>query len=152
MGLMKKIATLVLGCALLTGCAGSKPVTPVTPPPINKDFSISLTWNYDFTNNFQCSATVTKGCVSGFTVGYMQGAAQVALPNNSVPLSACTGSTQPETCKYTGNSQLPIGQITWFATANGFDNNGTAVTATATSASPTTVSILSPTGVAGTAN
>lgn len=146
---MKRAFLLVL-CVVLAGCT-KKPVTPPVPPPINPDFAITLTWNYDFTNNPVCSASVTKGCISGFTVGYLQGSAVVALPNNSVPVSACTGAAQPQTCKYNGNSQLPIGQITWIASATGFDTNGTAVSASTNSASATSITLPSPTNVVGTA-
>lgn len=133
------------------GCGTTLVKVPV-PPPINKDFAITLTWNYDFTNFLVCSATVTKGCLTGFTVGYLSGGATVILPGGAnLPTSVCTGSTQPLTCKYSGNSQLPIGQITWVATTNGLDGTGAVVTATSNSAVPTPISLLSPTNVAGSA-
>lgn len=147
---MRSIIAL-LAITLLSGCAGSHiPIPP--PPPINKDFAITVTWNYDFTNFLLCGATVTKGCLTGFTVGYLSGGTLTILPGGaSLPTSVCTGATQPLSCKYQGQSQLPIGQLTWVATTNGLDGTGAVVTATSNSAVPTAITLLSPTGVTGTA-
>lgn len=143
--------TLLLLCLTPLGC-GKKPVTATPPPPVNKDWAITLTWGYDFTNMIQCSSTVKSGCVSGFTVGYIDvtSGKAIALPNPVVPLTACAGATQPVKCQYTGNAQLPIGQITWTAAATGFDNTGGAITASTNSAVPASIQMASPTNVVGT--
>src|SRR5690348_9511785 len=86
-------------CLASIGC----PKPGATPPPqINKDWAITVSLNYDFTNFVPCSSTVTKGCISGFTWGYLQGSTQV--PVKTSPASICSGTVQPETCIDTGNS------------------------------------------------
>lgn len=115
---MKKSLLLALALAL-TGCAKHIPTNPPPPPPI--DFPVTLKWSYDFTNFFVCSATVTKGCVSGFSWGYMQGQTQVPL--DTVTTAACSGA-QPQTCSDLKNSQLPIGAVTFYVRANIIDNAG----------------------------
>lgn len=142
-------AMLLTTAAIVLGACSHTPIKPPVPPPVNKDWAITLNWNYDFTNFIKCSPTVTTGCITGFTVGYMQGTTQVALPNNTVPVTVCTGAVQPQPCQYSGNSQLPIGDITWFCVTNFVRNNGTTGTATATSAVPTKVDALSATNLNG---
>lgn len=109
--------------AALSGCAAHPAPTPVPPSPI-KDWTITPTWNYDFTNFVPCSATVTKGCVSGFTWGYLQGSTQIPLKTS--PASVCSGATQPEVCTDTANALLGIGNVTPYVVANFVDNNGVA--------------------------
>lgn len=115
---MKKVLLFALALAL-TGCA-KKPVI-VTPPGPPVDFPVTIHFNYDFTNFFVCSATVAKGCVSGFSWGYMQGATQVPL--DTVTTAACSGA-QPQTCSDLKNSQLPIGSVIFYVRANIIDNVG----------------------------
>jgi len=132
---MKRLLAL---CLLLFcfGCAKTVPV-PV-PPPIQKDFTITGTWKYDFTNFAACSATVTKGCISGFSWGYLQGATEVPLKSSAT--SACTGATQPEPCTDVVNSQLPMGSLTFYLLANFIDNSGNAgTTAAVDTANPTVI-------------
>jgi hypothetical protein len=108
---------------LLTGCAARPTPTPV-PTPVNKDFLVTVTFNYDFTNFVPCSPTVTKGCITGFSWGYMQGAIPVPL-KTSLP-AVCTG-INPKTCTDSTNSTVGIGNVVPFVVANGLDNNGAVV-------------------------
>lgn len=135
---------------VLAGCAKRPIPTPQPVLPPNKDFTITVTWNYDFTNFAACSASITSGCISNFTYGYLQGTNKIAL--GSVPTSACTGTAQPLLCTAITNSQLPMGQITWFAAVNAIDNASNPSTATTTSATPTTIATVGPTNVVGKAN
>lgn len=124
---VKQFAALI-GLAIITaGCGASNPVT-VTPPPINKDWTITATWSYDFSNYAPCSSTVTKGCINGFTWGYLQGSNHIPL--QTAPVTACTGSTNPKPCSATVNALLGIGQVTPYVIANGIDNNGQATSST----------------------
>lgn len=141
---MKRLA-LLLVCVLCGCSAGSHPVKPPGPPP-NKDFTISVTFNYDFTNFAACSSTVTKGCISGFAWGYLQGANAVPLKTSAT--TVCTGATQPEACTDSTNSQLPMGSLTFFVVANIVDNVGTVgQTAQGLSGTPTVVTAGAPTNV-----
>lgn len=149
---MKKFLVYAIATLALCGCAGRHPVPPpVPPPPVNnKDFTITLKWNEDFTNVPKCSASVTKGCVTGFTVGYTAGTSTtvVPLPSPNVALSACTAGNEPEPCQYVTNSQLPLGTVTWSVSALGIDSNGAVVSATSTG-NTTAVTLPSPTNVQG---
>jgi len=137
---MKRLSVLLISLMLTVGCAKHIPVTP----PGNVDFAITVTWNYNFTNFAQCSGTVTKGCISGFTWGYLQGSTQVPL--HTVSTTACTGSTQPESCTDTTNSQLHMGSLTGYIAANFVDNSGNpGSTPVVTTATPTTVTADLPT-------
>ena len=130
---MRKSAVLLsLALALLVGCAKAPPVKP--PPPTNKDWKITVSWNYDFTNYFQCSATVTKGCISGFTWGYISGGTQVPL--HTTTTSVCSTAT-PAACSDNANSQLPVGAFSFYAVANFVDVNGNAGTSPQTTVSQT---------------
>ncbi len=143
---MKTINILVLTVALIfAGCAAQNPVTPVVP--VNPDFTINVTFNYDYTNFAACSGTLTKGCISGFTWGYLQGTTQVQLKTSAN--TACTGTTQPEACSDSTNSQLPMGSLTFYVIANYIDNSGnTGSTSAATTPTPTTVTAGAPTNAA----
>lgn len=114
---------LLTSMLLLCGCA-MQPVIPPTPAPINKDFTITATWTHDFTNFAACSTTVTKGCITGFSWGYLTGSTQTVL--HTTTTAACTGSTQPMSCKDVMNSQLPIAPngLPFFQVANYIDNTG----------------------------
>jgi hypothetical protein len=117
------------------------PTWMLVPPP-GQDWTITITFTYDFTNFVPCSATVTKGCISGFTWGYTAGG--VGTPLKTSPPTICTGTTQPMTCTDMTTSMLGIGTWNAYAIANGFDNSGNAVTST-TATSPTyTVTIGAP--------
>lgn len=139
---MRKLLPLLL---LLVGCGGANVVTS-TPPPVNADWTITLSFNYDFTNYVPCSASVTKGCISTFTWGYMQGTTQ--MPLKTSPASVCAGATQPEACIDTANSTLGIGSVVPYAIANGFDNSGNAISSTTANGPGTTVPIGVPGAVA----
>jgi hypothetical protein len=145
------LAVILAAGMISSGCTKKTPVTPPGTPPVNKDFLITATWTYNFTNFMQCSSTVTAGCINGFTWGYLNAAgAQVAL-KTSVP-SVCTGSTQPQTCTDTANSQLPIGSDTFSIVVNYLDSTGKAQTTTAvTTASPTVIAAGLPAGFSITA-
>jgi hypothetical protein len=87
----------------------------------------------------QCSASVTSGCISGFTWGYLNAAgAQVPLKTSAV--SVCSGTAQPQACTDTANSQLPIGSDTFTIVVNYIDSTGKPqTTAPVTAASPTVI-------------
>jgi len=123
----------------LTSCTKSVPVTPPAPPPVNKDWLITASFSYNFTNYMQCSASVTSGCISGFTWGYLNAAgAQVPLKTSAA--SVCSGTAQPQACTDTANSQLPIGSDTFTIVVNYIDSTGKPqVTAPVTAASPTVI-------------
>ena len=140
---MRRAALLTL--LILVGCSAKAPV----PAPI-KDWSITVGFNYDFTNFPVCSATVTKGCITGFTWGYTQGT--VSTPLKTSTTTICTGSTQPLACVDTANSTLGIGPTTFYAIANGIDNNGNSVSSGQSAPSAVlNIVIGTPTGVTGSA-
>jgi hypothetical protein len=87
----------------------------------------------------QCSASVTSGCITGFTWGYLNAAgAQVPLKTSAA--SVCSGTAQPQACTDTANSQLPIGSDTFTIVVNYIDSTGKPqVTAPVTAASPTVI-------------
>jgi hypothetical protein len=132
-------------CTLTVPTAGTPTIscTPwVLSPSPGQDWTITINFTEDFTNFVPCSATVTKGCISGFTWGYIAGG--VSTPLKTSPVTVCSGATQPETCIDTATSMLGIGTWNAYAIANGFDNSGNAVTST-TATSPTyTVTIGAP--------
>jgi hypothetical protein len=128
---------------LLAGCSAQKPPV-VTPPPVNKDFAITAKWNEDFTNYFACSATVTSGCIQSFTWGYLSGAANTPVPLKTSAVTVCTGTTQPEACTDTTNSQLPIGNVTFYIVVNYINNAGVA---SATTAVNTATPVITSVGV-----
>jgi len=133
---MKNI--LFLLALALTGCA-VRPPTPV-PTPI-KDWSITATWQYDFSNFPACSPTLTAGCVNSFTWGYLlKGTTQVPVKTTPLPFQVCVipvpnpltapcadTTTTPLTFHDTGNGVLGIGAVTPYVVANGLDNNGVVV-------------------------
>jgi hypothetical protein len=129
--------TLAPAILFAAGCAGQTSSTP--PATGNPDWSITTSFNYDFTNFPKCSATVTKGCVSGFTWGYLQGATPVQLKTSST--SVCSGSSQPQACSDAANGVVGIGSITPYVVANGVDNNGASVSSTQVNGSPVAVNI-----------
>jgi hypothetical protein len=137
-----------LTCVLSAGCASRQPTPAPVPSPL--DWTVTATWNFDFTNFVVCSATVTKGCVSGFTWGYLQGATPVPLKTS--PPTVCTGTTQPRSCTDTANATVGIGAVMPYAIANGFDNNGAAVTSAVVNGTPVNVQIGLPTNVNETFN
>lgn len=147
MRLFSRISKLILLASVmitLVGC-GMNPVVVNPPLSPNKDWPVAISWNYDFTNYTKCSGTVTKGCISGFTWGFMQSGNKVPIKTSAV--TVCTGSTQPTSCADTANSLLGIGPITYYLTVNGIDNNGAASTSDANSA-PSTIPLISATNVA----
>jgi hypothetical protein len=87
----------------------------------------------------QCSASVTSGCITGFTWGYLNAeGAQVPLKTSGV--TACSGASQPQACTDTANSQLPIGSNTFTIVVNYIDSAGKPqVTSPVTSAFPTVI-------------
>lgn len=132
--------------AFAVGCAHNTPVS--VPPPPKTDWTVTVTFNYDFTNFAACSGTVTKGCVSGFTWGYLQGA--VLVPLKTSPASICTGATQPKSCTDTTNAIVGIGPVTVYVVANGLDNSGNAISSTQDNSTPVPIAIGIPTGVSAT--
>jgi len=117
--LLTILATLIC----LASCTKSVPVTPPAPPPVNKDWLITASFSYNFTNYMQCSASVTSGCITGFTWGYTNAqGAQVPLKTSAV--SVCSGTAQPQACTDTSNSQLPIGSNIFTIVVNYIDAAG----------------------------
>lgn len=147
---------LCLTALWFAACAARKSAgnSPVNSPPAHQDFSITATWSFDFTNFVACSGTVTKGCVSGFTWGYLQGTAQVPLKTSAA--SVCTGSSavagsppsQPETCTDSTNGTLGIGPVTFYVVANYVDNAGNSGVTSADQSAPQNVALLAPSGLA----
>jgi hypothetical protein len=138
--------TVWLIILIMWGCAAKVPATTNTAElNKNKDWSITVTWNYDFTNYVLCSATVTKGCISGFTWGYIQGG--VSIPIKTSAPSVCTGTTQPEICGDSGNALLGIGPATPYVVANYIDNNGNTLSSSQALGALDTVPAGNPTSV-----
>jgi hypothetical protein len=147
-----KSALLVFPILLLIGCGVHQPITPVVPPlPSTYDWTISISWDYDFTNFVQCSTTVTKGCIASFTWGYTANGTDFPVKTLTAPVPACsttiltscfTGTTGLLHFKDTGNSTLGIGTVTYFAKANAVLNDGTLGSSSdATFTDPTAVAI-----------
>ena len=106
------LLTILTASLWLVSCAKTVPATPPAPLPVNKDWLITASFSYNFTNYMQCSASVTSGCITGFTWGYLSAqGAQVPLKTSAV--TVCSGSSQPQACTDTANSQLPIGSNTF---------------------------------------
>src|ERR1700689_4682827 len=140
--LLTILATLIC----LSSCTKSVPVPPPAPPPVNKDWLITANFSYNFTNYMQCSASVTSGCISGFTWGYLNAqGAQVPLKTSAV--SVCSGASQPQACTDTANSQLPIGSDTFTIVVNYLDSTGKSQnTSPVTSSSPVVIAAGLPQG------
>lgn len=144
--------TILIPLLWLASCTKTVPVTPPAPPPVNKDWLITASFGYNFTNYMQCSATpaggpsVTTGCITGFTWGYLNAqGAQVPLKTSSV--TVCSGASQPQACTDTANSQLPIGSNSFTIVVNYIDSAGKPqVTSPVTSATPTVITAGLPTG------
>ncbi|MGH9687743.1 MAG: hypothetical protein ACRD5K_11695 [Candidatus Acidiferrales bacterium] len=141
------VAALCLLATALTGCAAQKTATnPPASPPTQQDWTVTAAWQENFTNFVPCSSTVTKGCVSGFTWGYLQGTTRVAI-KTSAP-TVCAGPTQPETCTDTVNATLGIGPVTFYIVANYVDNAGIATSTAADQSAQQNVSLAPPAGLA----
>lgn len=141
------VAGLVLFVAvLLGGCPKQTTVNPPANPPANGDWTITATWNFDFTNFVPCSATVAKGCIQSFTWGYLTGTVQVPLKTSAA--SVCSGTTQPEACTDTVNGTVGMGAVTFFCEANYVDNSGNAGVTSQDESSPVNVATGSPTNLA----
>jgi hypothetical protein len=150
---------LCVATALIAGCAartsvGKSPVNPSTLPSANQNFTITATWNFDFTNFAPCSAAVTKGCVSSFTWGYLRGTTRVPLKTSAA--SVCAGSStaagslpaQPETCTDTLYETLGIGPVVFYIVANYVDNAGNVGSTAADQSPQQNVALVSPTALA----
>ena len=133
---------LLIAVLLVAGCGAHVPA-PV-PQPL-KDWTITATWNYNFTNYVPCSATVTKGCISSFTWGYLQGTTPIPLKTSAV--SVCAGTTQPESCTDTTNATVGIGSIVPYIIASGVDNNGNSVSSSSDQGTAVNVAIGTPSGI-----
>jgi len=140
------LLTILATSICLASCTKSVPVTPPAPPPVNKDWLITASFSYNFTNYMQCSASVNSGCITGFTWGYTNAqGAQVPLKTSAV--SVCSGTAQPQACTDTANSQLPIGSNIFTIVVNYVDAAGKPqVTAPVTAASPTVIAAGLPSG------
>jgi hypothetical protein len=137
--------TILIALLWLASCTKSVPVTPPAPPPANKDWLITATFSYNFTNYMQCSASsasganVTSGCITGFTWGYLN-AQGTQVPLKTSPVTVCSGASQPQACTDTANSQLPIGSNTFTIVVNYIDSAGEPqTTSPVTAASPTLI-------------
>jgi hypothetical protein len=149
---------LCLAASVLCSCAPRKTAgnSPGKPPAngSTQDFTITATWHQDFTNFVPCSATVAKGCVSGFTWGYLQGVTQVPLktsqPSVCAGASTPTGSppAQPETCTDTVNATLGIGPLAFFIVANYVDNAGNTGSTAPDQSAQQNVTLVPPSGLA----
>ena len=127
-------------------CAKTVPVTPPAPPPVNKDWLITASFSYNFTNYMQCGASVTSGCITGFTWGYLN-AQGTQVPLKPSPVTVCSGASQPQACTDTANSQLPIGSDSFTIVVNYIDSTGKPqITSPVTSSSPTVIAAGLPQG------
>jgi hypothetical protein len=131
------VASFVAGCAARKS-VGNSPVNS----PAAKDWTITATWQENFTNYVPCSSRVTRGCISGFTWGYLQGTTQVPL-KTSAP-SVCAGSTQPETCTDSTDATLGIGPVTFYVIASYMDNAANPGSTGAEESAPQNVSLVGP--------
>ena len=130
----------------LASCTKTVSVTPPAPTPVNKDWLITASFSYNFTNYMQCSASVTSGCITGFTWGYLN-AQGVQVPLKTSPVTVCSGASQPQACTDTANSQLPIGSDTFTIVVVYIDSAGKSqVTSPVTAASPTVIAAGLPQG------
>ncbi len=139
------VCLCVVGLAI-AGCAARNSAgNSLANPPAAKDWTITATWQENFTNYVPCSSTVAKGCVSGFTWGYLQGTTEVPLKTSAA--SVCTGSAQPETCTDTTNATLGIGPITFYVVANYVDNAGNSGSTNSDQSAQQSVSLVAPAGL-----
>ena len=136
----------------LASCTKTVPVTPPAPSPVNKDWLITASFSYNFTNYMQCSPSaasgtnVTSGCITGFTWGYLNAQGE-QVPLKTSPVTVCSGASQPQTCSDTANSQLPIGSDVFTIVVNYIDAAGKPqVTSAVTSATPTVIAAGLPQG------
>src|ERR1700683_1296435 len=106
------LLTILTTSLWLASCTKTVPVTPPAPPPVNKDWLITASFSYNFTNYMQCGASITSGCITGFTWGYLN-AQGAQVPLKTSPVTVCSGASQPQACTDTANSQLPIGSVTF---------------------------------------
>jgi len=146
------LLTILTTSLWLASCTKTVPVTPPAPPPVNKDWLITANFSYNFTNYMQCGASaasdvsVTSGCITGFTWGYLN-AQGVQVPLKISPVSVCSGSTQPQSCTDSANSQLPIGSDTFTIVVNYIDSTGKPqITSPVTSSSPVVIAAGLPQG------
>jgi hypothetical protein len=141
-------ALFIAGCAARKS-AGNSPVNS----PLAKDWTITVAWQENFTNYVPCSSTVTKGCVSGFTWGYLQGPTQVPLKTSAASVCAASSSgadaplAQPEMCTDSINATLGIGPVTFYVVANYIDNVGNPGTTAADESAQQNVSLVVPSGL-----
>jgi hypothetical protein len=143
-----RIFLLTISSALLwlASCTKTVSVTPPAPTPVNKDWLITASFSYNFTNYMQCSASVTTGCITGFTWGYLN-AQGAQVPLKTSPVTVCSGESQPQACTDTANSQLPIGSDNFTIVVNYIDSAGKSqVTLPVASASPTVIAAGLPQG------
>lgn len=135
------------GCAAHTASSPSVPPPPSTTP--NADWTIKGNFSFDFTNYVPCSATVTKGCISGWTWGYLNGANQLPIATLAEPVPLCSQTilvncqvpaSTPTLFNFQGNSQLAVGQINFYAVTNATALDGSTQTSVPdTTASPSTI-------------
>lgn len=133
---------LLIGLVVFSfGCAAHNPTPVPVPPSPLRDWTITVSFSYDFTNFPACSATLTAGCVTSFTWGYLvKGTTQVPVKTTAVPYPVCVipvpnpltapcadTTTTPLTFHDVGNGVMGIGAVTPYVVANGIDNNGVAV-------------------------
>ena len=140
------LLTILTMSSWLASCAKTLSVTPPAPPPVNKDWLITASFSYNFTNYMQCSASVTSGCITGFTWGYLNAQGE-QVPLKTSLVTVCSGTSQPQACTDTANSQLPIGSDTFTIVVNYIDSAGKPqVTSPVVSATPTVIAAGLPQG------
>lgn len=140
------LLTILVASFCVASCTKSVPVTPPAAPPADKDWLITASFSYNFTNYMQCGASVTSGCITGFTWGYLN-AQGAQVPLKTSPVTACSGTTQPQACTDTANSQLPIGSNAFTIVVNYIDAAGKPqITSPVPSASPVVIAAGLPQG------
>ena len=135
------LISLLLALTVLSGChhGGTVP-----PPPPNPDWTINVSWDYNFANYLPCAGTPprTQSCIQSFTWGYLIGAARTPL--KTLPVATET-SGQVHFTDST-NSQLPIGNVTFYCVADALDQNGNQITSDPANSLPVNVQVVAPDG------
>jgi hypothetical protein len=108
--------------------------------------NVTLSWNYNYSVDTPCTASVTKNCVSGFEYGTTpdSGATLNKIGTVSNPTPATSGATAVTT---TFTQGPPYGSIVYYARTIGLDGNGNTVYSSAALATAVQLTPTAPTGL-----